>query len=305
MAEVEEAVAAEEVPDWLKELGMAKAEEAAAPEAEIPVAELPPLEVAPPVAEALPREEVPEWIRELGAPVAEGPLPPPVAAAEELASAWVELPAVPAMEVPDWLRELAASGAEQGPPLVELPVEVLVPGVGIEAGPEVVLPVEEAAPALEVPIPEVTLASAEESVPGAMIEAAPEVVLPVEEVALPPEAEPVREQIVPAVEEVALPSQLDDLLTQLKARPRDYQLQLELARLYRSQRDWNAAFKYYERLIASGRLVPAVIDDLKPLAGTTADLVRLYRLLGDAYMHEDRLDEALSMYRLARQALTQ
>jgi tetratricopeptide (TPR) repeat protein len=98
--------------------------------------------------------------------------------------------------------------------------------------------------------------------------------------------------------------QLDDLLRQLKARPRDYQVQLELARFYRGQRDWNSAFKYYEKLIASRKLVPAVIGDLESLSGTDADLVRLYQLLGDAYMHEDRLDEALSMYRQARQALS-
>jgi hypothetical protein len=42
---------------------------------------------------------------------------------------------------------------------------------------------------------------------------------------------------------------------------------------------------------------------MQPLAGADVDLVRLYQLLGDAYMHEDRLDEALSMYRQAREAL--
>ncbi len=140
--------------------------------------------------------------------------------------------------------------------------------------------------------------------PSVVVEAAPEVVLPVEEVSLPPEVMPVKEEVAPAVEEVTLPLRLDDLLKQLKARPRDYQVQLELARFYRGQRDWNSAFKYYEKLIASRKLVPAVIDDLEPLSGTDVDLVRLYQLLGDAYMHEDRLDEALSMYRQARQALS-
>ncbi|MBN1139468.1 MAG: tetratricopeptide repeat protein, partial [Anaerolineae bacterium] len=165
--------------------------------------------------------------------------------------------------------------------------------------PEVAPPVEEAVPVIEAsPLP------VEELVPGAVVEAAPEVVLPVEEVALPPGAELVKEQVVPVAEEVAPPSELDDLLRQLKARPRDYQLQLELARLHRDQRDWNAALKYYEKLISSRRLVPAVISDLEPLAETDVDHVRLYQLLGDAYMHEDRLDEALSMYRQARQALT-
>jgi len=185
---------------------------------------------------------------------------------------------------------------EEAAPVLEAvpPVEEFVPGAVVEAAPEAALPIEEVVPALEAAPP-----SVEELVPGVVAGAAPEVVLPVEQVA----PELVKEQVVPLVEAVAPPSKLDDLLGQIKARPRDYQLQLELARLYRGQRDWNGAFKYYEKLIAARRLVPAVIDDLQPLVGTDVDRVRLYQLLGDAYMHEDRLDEALSMYRQAREAL--
>ncbi len=40
-APVEGVVAAEEIPAWLKELGMAEAEEAVAPVSEVPVVELP------------------------------------------------------------------------------------------------------------------------------------------------------------------------------------------------------------------------------------------------------------------------
>jgi len=228
-APLEEVVAAEEIPDWLKVLGVAEVEEVVGPEAEIPVVELPPPQVPVPAAEVPSGEEIPEWLRELGVTSAEEPLPPPVVAEEEMA---------------------------------ELSLEELVPGAVSKAAPEAVLAVEQVAPEL------------------------------------------VKEQAVPLVEEVVPPSRLDDLLGQLKARPRDYQLQLEVARLYAGQHDWSSAFKYYEKLVASRRLVPAVIEDLQqPLAGTEVDPARLYQLLGDAYMHEDRLDEALDMYRLARQAL--
>ena len=108
---------------------------------------------------------------------------------------------------------------------------------------------------------------------------------------------------VPAEERAAPPSRIEDLLGQLKARPRDHKVQLELARAYRDERDWDSALKQYEKLIGARKLVPAVIDDLKPLLDADVNKAQLYQLLGDAYMQEDRLDEALAMYRQARQAL--
>jgi cytochrome c-type biogenesis protein CcmH/NrfG len=56
-------------------------------------------------------------------------------------------------------------------------------------------------------------------------------------------------------------------------------------------------------LVSSRKHVRAVIDDLQPLLDEEVDRVRLYQMLGDAYMQENQLDEALEMYRLARQAL--
>jgi cytochrome c-type biogenesis protein CcmH/NrfG len=46
-----------------------------------------------------------------------------------------------------------------------------------------------------------------------------------------------------------------------------------------------------------------VILDLQSLLSEDADKVQVYRLLGDAYMEVDQVDQALEMYRLARQIL--
>ncbi len=65
-APVEEAVTAEEIPDWLKDLGMAKVEETAAPVTEVPVVELVPPEAAAPMPEeAVPEIQVPESLKAL------------------------------------------------------------------------------------------------------------------------------------------------------------------------------------------------------------------------------------------------
>jgi hypothetical protein len=46
-----------------------------------------------------------------------------------------------------------------------------------------------------------------------------------------------------------------------------------------------------------------VIEDLNLMAEEPVDRARLYQLLGDAYVQDDQLNEALEMYRRARHAL--
>jgi tetratricopeptide (TPR) repeat protein len=98
---------------------------------------------------------------------------------------------------------------------------------------------------------------------------------------------------------------VDELLERLKAKPRDYQTRLELARLYRGEQEWGAALTQYEKLVSARKLLPAVIEDLQPLLGQDVDRARVYQLLGDAHMQDGQLDQALEMYRQARQALVQ
>jgi tetratricopeptide (TPR) repeat protein len=127
---------------------------------------------------------------------------------------------------------------------------------------------------------------------------------PVEEAAPPTELEMVAPyERVEIEEEAAPPARLNELLARLKAKPRDYAARLELARLYSGERDWHTALDHYEKLIAARNNLPAVIDDLTSLTQEEVDQARVYQMLGDAHMQSDHLDQALEMYRLARQAL--
>ena len=100
------------------------------------------------------------------------------------------------------------------------------------------------------------------------------------------------------------PSRVDELESQLRARPRDYGLRLELARLRRDGQDWNAALDQYEKLVSARKLLADVRGDLEAMAEEDVDRARLYQLLGDIDMQQGKLDSALEMYRLARQSLT-
>jgi tetratricopeptide (TPR) repeat protein len=140
-------------------------------------------------------------------------------------------------------------------------------------------------------MPSVEEAAVEEFAPP-FAEAPPEV-----EVA-PPVMEP------PFEEEIAAPSRVDKLLEELKAKPRNYQARLELARLYGAEQDWTFALTHYEKLVSARKLLPDVAGDLETLAEEDVERARVYQLLGDAYMQQDQLDKALGMYRLARESLT-
>ncbi len=293
---------AEEVPDWLQEIGLVKEEgPALAPAAptlreEFAAAEEVPdwlqelvgeeeklvSEEVPPAAglfeeKALPGE-IPEWLQELVRPPAARAAPAEEPTAEE--------------EVPEWLRAPEAPAEEAAPPVAEEEVpEWLKELIAEEEMPAVI----EAAPLAEVPPVEVVAPPAE---------LAAEELLPVEEEVSPVATPPVRvEMVAPAEVKAAPPSRLEALLAQLNTRPRDYHARLELARLYRDEQNWALALTHYERLVSARKLLPAVINDLELMLKEEKEQARLCQLLGDAYVQDERLDEALNMYRLARQAL--
>lgn len=60
----------------------------------------------------------------------------------------------------------------------------------------------------------------------------------------------------------------------------------------------------YENLVGAHQAIPAVIADLEPLLNTGGDDARICQVLGDAYMQNNRLGDAVTMYRQALQALT-
>ena len=308
----------EEVPDWLSSL-IAEEEAAAAMgasageearerlrgievEAQAPVEEAPPVEDVPAEEEA-----VPTWLRELESEV-EAPAEeaPPVAEApreEETIPAWLQGLESEA-EAP--AEELAgeAISEKEAAPTVEEAVPDWLPGPTVDWQP----PLEEAPPQ-EVPtwVREIE-AEAPEERPAQGEAAPPELAkVPAAEISAPSSEEgemaPPEETAEPA--EAAPPSRVDELLAQIQSRPRDYKTRLELARFYRRVGDWDASLGQYEKLINARKQLPVVIEDLRAMEGENLDRARLYQLLGDALMQEGQLDEALTMYRQARQALVQ
>jgi tetratricopeptide (TPR) repeat protein len=279
----------EAVPGWLTDL----MGDGAVPSAEDAVA----------AVEEVPPEE------EARVPLAESPAEELVPAEEALlleeavAAAEVEIEE-PAEEVPPLEEAVAAAEAE---------IEEAAPAEEVVAAAEVEIEeaalAEEAVAAAEVEIEEIVLA--EEAVAAAEVEIeeivlaeeAPPMEEPAEEVPPVEEAVAAAEAEAPPETEVAPPTRADELLAQLQEQSTNHEARLELAQLYGAQGDWTSALNQYERLISARASLPAVVDDLLPLVERQVEPARAYQLLGDAYMQEDRLDEALEMYRRARQAL--
>ena len=290
---------AEEIPEWLSELVEEDMPAAAEPE---PAAGEPLLqEIATPVLE----------VRDLESPIEEAvaeiiepePEPEALAPVEEAVDEVVEPEPEPEPEVLAPVEEAVAEIVEPEPepePEVLAPVEEAVAEiVEPEPEPEALAPVEESMAEIFEPEPEPEALALVEEAEAEVVEPEPE---PEPEVPAPVE-EAVAEAIE-AEEEIAAPARTDELLQQLKARPRDYASRLELARLYYGEQDWDAALTNYEKLISARRFLPDIVGDLEPLAEQDVEPARVYQMLGDAYMQQDQLDQALEMYRRARRSLT-
>lgn len=91
---------------------------------------------------------------------------------------------------------------------------------------------------------------------------------------------------------------IDMILAQADAEPANHVLRLAVARLGWSF-DSQCALGTYKRLVKDGTLLDEVINDLHDQSDATADAwlqQRIYRLLGDAYMRQHRVIEAMQAY---------
>lgn len=285
------------LPPWLQ-----GAEETAQPTPEAPPAEA--------VAEAEPAggEAVPDWLAELRRRAASTVEETP---SEEVLVA-EEAPEAPAEGVPV-VEEAAEALPEAVAQVEEVPEALAGEAVSVEeaaeALPEVVALAEEAA---EVPT--------EEAVPVEEVaEAVPEAVAPVEgpaetvaeegpgmpeaegapmeaAVEVPPEAE----EAQPALE---LPAEARAALERLAVRPNDHGARLLVARAYAEQGQVLEALAHYQHLVTVDDVLAQVVEDLEHLAVKEPNLARVHQLLGDAFMHQGRLNEALGAYRQALQLL--
>lgn len=258
------AVEEEIVPPWLG----ARLKETAAPA--VPPAE----EVTPPEEEAL-VEEIPEWLQRLRqAAIQDMP------SLESELAAGQELMMEQETEVPAHELELAPAAEE--PPS---PEEEIGPAVSTSMLEEVWMAAVEGMPLVQekeiAPVPQVL----EEQ---ALAETAP----------------------TPAVEEAEAvteaPSYPSPFIAQaqerLRVRPDDHEMRLALARAWRDAGQLQPALQEYSTLIEADQFVESIVGDLEHLAvelGEGVDAAPAWTVLGDAYMRQGRLSDALDAYRRA------
>jgi tetratricopeptide (TPR) repeat protein len=88
-------------------------------------------------------------------------------------------------------------------------------------------------------------------------------------------------------------------IERLRVRPDDHEMRMTLARAWRDAGQLDAAAPHYERLIEQDQYVDMVVADLEKLVVNQMQDHRLWILLGDAYMRQGRLSDAMSAYRSA------
>jgi tetratricopeptide (TPR) repeat protein len=206
---------------------------------------------------------------------------------EELAPAPAEAP-VPEPEAPPE----AAAVEEVAPPETLEPPYVEAPPVIEAPAREEVLPFDEApVPEAEAEIEEIKVEEEEITLPPIVEEEVPQ---PAEvvQLAVAPEAPAVE----PAIES------LEAQRAYLKEHRRDYEAWLTLARALWQVGEKEEALEAYGRVVRGGKLLESVIPELEQRL-EESPTARVQRALGDAYMKDGRLDEALTIYRRALEGL--
>jgi tetratricopeptide (TPR) repeat protein len=79
--------------------------------------------------------------------------------------------------------------------------------------------------------------------------------------------------------------------------------ELEMARQSMSGGDLNSAIEQYAKLVKRGKNIETVVEDLNQALRRHPVDVTLWQTLGDAYMRQDKLQEALDAYTKAEELL--
>ncbi len=274
--EMEEGLPGEEMPDWLREI-----------QAQVEGRETQP--EAPQVSE--PAEKIPEWLES-------------VQSAEELPRSEEEKPTPSGEDLPEWLRVMGAQAAGDAAPQ---------PAVG-----ETAHPIEPPAWFQEEAQPEIT-----SEAPPPSGEELPDWLRGLEPPPQPPaattgvetwsEAEAQRgtspsEQTGPdaqwIAEEPGIPGhEPAEVFPAGQAEPQDFTMALVLAQRFLAEGNLAAALSEYSRLIEADQFLDNVIFDLRQSVYQHPDSQELWQTLGDAYMHADRLQDALEAYSRAEELL--
>lgn len=207
---------------------------------------------------------------------------------------------VPAMS---WLDEVVE--AEEPTPIPDtpapLPIPVVVPPAAPKAPVGEILPqgVEGALPAWH--------PSQQQRQPVRPVEHQPVVPPPPsiqkEKVAAPPPAasrEPVRrvaQPVPPPPPPPPVPAQFAEHKARLEQNPDDHDTRLRLARELGTHGSTGDSLKQYEALVENSAMLDTVSTDLVVLANRLPEHPKVRRLLGDVYMRQGRLQEALDTYR--------
>jgi tetratricopeptide (TPR) repeat protein len=247
------------------------------PAAEVPpaqlAAEVPPTPPAPPPAP--PAAEIPP------APPAPTPVPP---AAEVPLAPPAPPPAPPAAEIPS-----APPAPPPAPPAAEIPP---APPAPTPVPPAAEIP---PAPPAPTPVP-----------PAAEIPPAPPAPPPAPPVAEVPPAPPAPPPTPPAAEVPPAASTLQPTPPAAEAPPapppskppkKDPGQILESARNALAGGEVDEAVKTYSSLIKRRSQLPSIIADLKAAVELDPDAAGLWQVLGDAYMKNDQVNDAIEAYR--------
>jgi hypothetical protein len=277
----------EEIPAWLRELAQKEIaaqapaeepeEEAVPPWLESRLEEVGPAEAGVPAEEEAPVEEIPEWL-------------------QRLRQAAIQ-------DMPSLKSELAAGEEMMLEQETGVPAQELGPAPAVEELPS---PEEEAGAVISTSMLEEIWMAAAEGVP----------LIHEEEIAPVPQAleaetpaeEKVEEAPVPlaeerAVEELPSPSPfIAQAQERLRVRPDDHEMRLALARAWRDAGQIESALQEYSTLVEADQFVESIVSDLEHLIAELEEgmgSAPAWTVLGDAYMRQGRLSDALDAYRRA------
>jgi hypothetical protein len=215
-----------------------------------------------------------------------------------------------AESVPDWLTAVADGGsASPVEPVIQTPIrEPLVAAASVSTpsapdGEELVQGVDGALPSwysgtAPLATPQPVAAPAPPPVPAysppppAPARTAPP---PRQRVAVPHVQQPIPPASTPAV--VPEGEHFAQYRQTLEQNPNDHETRLKLARELEKQGSVNASLEHYETLIESSAALDVVSTDLATVISRVPAHPKVRRLLGDTYMRQGRLQEALDTYR--------
>jgi hypothetical protein len=214
------------------------------------------------------------------------------------AQAEAEAQMVEVMEPPAPVIEVTP---EEMPPVAEaVPEEIIAPPVEEIVSPDIEYPEKE-------PVEPIAEIPATETAPPLDIAFVPEVAPPIRDVAITP---PPAAEHVPSTVEVEEPTPPEPYAAEpppsadpfaverayLKKHPRDYDAWMGLAQGLWQADKRTESLEAYGRLIRAGKSLERVISDLESYLKQWPG-VDVQTALGDAYMKEGRLQEALDLYR--------